>query len=209
MDLCSGSKDLTVPSIMFMRFLHGTLLSSGKPPGMPPDSDFVRKISQHAAPNLDPGGIGALEDKATVLRVLGKLKKEGDHLPLSSSPTLISGSALWEEKNGRNGLPTHTFDIGDVKEESNNMTDISVDVSPTLSLLSSLDLYWKSQLLVDYSKDLHTCMILDDQLHEEGYLVQGWAIYHHGRIFLSRYSSSRRSYYKEHTKSSVLAICIP
>ena len=30
MDLHIGSKDLTVPSIMFMRFLHGTLLSSGK-----------------------------------------------------------------------------------------------------------------------------------------------------------------------------------
>ena len=68
------------------------------------------------------------------------------------------------------------------------MKYISVDTSLTLPLLGGLDPYWKSQLLVDYSKDLHTCMILDDQLHEEGYLVQGGVIYHHGRIFLSRAS---------------------
>ena len=68
------------------------------------------------------------------------------------------------------------------------MTDTFVDASSTLSLLSSVDMYWKSQLLVDYSKDLHTCMILDDQLHEESYLVQGGVIYHYGRIFLSRAS---------------------
>ena len=78
-------------------------------------------------------------------------------------------------------IPKHNFGIGDVKERINIMTDTSVDVSSTLSLLSSIDLYWKFQLLVDYSKDLHTCMILDDQRHEEGYLVQGGVIYHHGR----------------------------
>lgn len=188
MDLHSGSKDLTVPSIMFMRFLHGILLSSGKPLGRPPDSKFMGKISQIASPNLDPGGIGALEDKATVLGDLGKLKKEGDFLPLSSSPPFISGSALWEENNGRNGLPTHTFDIRYVKEESIKMTEIYVDASSMVSFLNSLDLYWKSQFLVDYFKDLYTCMILDDQLHEEGYLVHEGVIYNHGRIFLFRSS---------------------
>ena len=85
------------------------------------------------------------------------------------------------------------------------MTNISIDASSALSLLSSLDLYWKSQLLVDYSKDLHTCMILDDQLHEEGYLVQGGFIYHHGRIFCLEPLSSRRSCYKELMKSFVSA----
>ena len=93
---------------------------------------------------------------------MGKLKEEGNLLPLSSSPTLISGSALWEEKNGRINLPTHTFGMRDVEERINNMADVLVDASSVLSLLSSVDLYWKSQLLLDYSKDLHTCMILDD-----------------------------------------------
>ena len=45
MDLCSGSKGLTVPSIVLMRLLHGTLLFSGKPPGRPHDSYFVRDVS--------------------------------------------------------------------------------------------------------------------------------------------------------------------
>ena len=72
------------------------------------------------------------------------------------------------------------------------MTDILFDTSSVLSFLGSLDPYWKSQLLVDYSKDIHTCMILDDQLHEGGYLVQGGVIYHHGRIFLSRVSKPKK-----------------
>ena len=67
------------------------------------------------------------------------------------------------------------------------MTYIFFDRSSTLSLWE-VDPYWKSQLLVDYSKDLYTCMILDDQLHEEGYSVQEGVIYYHGRIFLSRAS---------------------
>ena len=83
MDLRSGSKDLTVPSLMFMRFLHGTILSSGKPHGRPLDSDLVGNTPQCAAPNSDPGGIGAKKEKATVLGGLGQLKKEGNLLPLS------------------------------------------------------------------------------------------------------------------------------
>ena len=96
---------------MFMRLLHGTLLSSGKPPRRPPDSDLVGDISQHDAPSIDLGGIGALEDNDKVLEVLGRLKEEGDLLPISSSPTLISDFVVWEEKNGRNDIPTHIFGI--------------------------------------------------------------------------------------------------
>ena len=40
--------------------------------------------------------------------------------------------------------------------------------------------------MVDYSKDIFTCMILDNELHEEGYLVKDEVIYYDGRIFLSR-----------------------
>jgi len=67
------------------------------------------------------------------------------------------------------------------------MTNVLYDRSSTLSLWRT-DPYWKSQLLVDYSKDLFTCMILDDQLLEEGYSVKDQVIYYHGRIFLSRSS---------------------
>ena len=78
--------------------------------------------------------------------------------------------------------------MGDIKEESSHMIDVLYDISSTLSLWE-IDPYWKSQLLVDYSKDLHTCMILDDQIHEEGYSVQEGVIYYHGRIFFSRSSN--------------------
>ena len=82
----------------------------------------------------------------------------------------------------------HTYGMGDAKEKIKNMTDILVDVSSALSLLSSVNLYWKYQLLLENSKDLHTCMVLDDMLQEEDYLVQGGIVYHHGRVFLSRAS---------------------
>ena len=93
-----------------------------------------------------------------------------------------------EEKNGRHDLPTYTFDMGNVKEERNNMANISYETLSALSLLGTLDPYWKSQLLVEYSKDLHTCMILDDLLHDDRYTILDGVIYYHGRIFLSRAS---------------------
>ena len=54
-----------------------------------------------------------------------------------------------EDKHGRNDLPTCTFDMGDVKEKNNHMTDILFVRSSMLSLWE-IDPYWKSQLLVDY-----------------------------------------------------------
>ena len=50
---------------------------------------FVGDVSQHDNPSIDLGGMGGLEDHVTMLRVLGRLKEEGDILPTSSSPTLI------------------------------------------------------------------------------------------------------------------------
>ena len=45
---------------------------------------------------------------------------------------------------------------------------------------------------MEYSKDLFACMILDDQLHEEGYSVRDGVIYYHSRIFLSRASKLKQ-----------------
>ena len=61
-----------------------------------------------------------------------------------------------------------------------------------LPLLSNVDLYWKSQLLVEYSKYLHTGMILYGMHQEEGYLVQGGVIYYHGKVFLDRASKLKQ-----------------
>ena len=64
------------------------------------------------------------------------------------------------------------------------MTDVLYDRSSVLSLWR-IDPYWNSQLLVEYSKDIFSCMILDDQLHEDGYSIRDGVIYYHGSIFLS------------------------
>ena len=69
------------------------------------------------------------------------------------------------------------------------MTGASIQISTGMSLLGSLDPYCKSHQLVDYSKDIFTCIILDDQLQEEVYSVQDKFIYYHGRISLSRASN--------------------
>ena len=53
------------------------------------------------------------------------------------------------------------FGMGHVKVAGNSMRRASHAKSPTLSL-RRIDPYWGSQLLVEYSKDLGACMILDD-----------------------------------------------
>ena len=47
---------------MLMRMLQETFLPHGKPLGMSLYFDLVGEASQSAAPNLDPGRIGAIED---------------------------------------------------------------------------------------------------------------------------------------------------
>ena len=42
--------------------------------------------------------------------------------------------------------------------------------------------------MVEYSKDLGACMILDDPDGDERYMVDDVVIYSYGKIFLNRYS---------------------
>ena len=138
--------------------------------------------------------MGTLGELDTVLGVLGRLKERRRILSTSSLPTLISDSALWQKQQGKdNSLPTCIFGMGDVKEEENHMTYVPHDSSSAL-LLWKIDPYWNSQLLVEYSKDIFSCMILDDQLHEEGYSVRDGVIYYHGRIFSSRDSKLKEKF---------------
>ena len=46
--------------------------------------------------------------------------------------------------------------------------------------------------MVDYSKDLGACMILDDPEGDDGYLVDDVVIYYYGRIFLTRVSKIKK-----------------
>ena len=80
------------------------------------------------------------------------------------------------------------FGMGDVKVAGSSMRRASHDRSPALSL-RRIDPYWRSQLLVEYSKDLGACMILDDPDGDDRYMVDIVVIYLHGRVFLTRASS--------------------
>ena len=66
------------------------------------------------------------------------------------------------------------------------MTGAAFQISTTLSLLGSLDPYWDSQLLMEYSKDLFTCKVLDGKVMDGRYKVVEGVIYSHDQIYLAR-----------------------
>ena len=72
----------------------------------------------------------------------------------------------------------------DVKGEDSSMWGASHFRSSPLSL-RRIDPYWKSQLLVECSKDIGACMILDDPDGDDRYMVDDVVIYSHGRVFLT------------------------
>ena len=101
-----------------------------------------------------------------------------DILPLSS-PFLDSREVRSLEND---------FGMRDVKVARNSMRRASYARSPALSL-GRIDPYWRSQLLVEYSKDLGACMILDDPDGDDRFMVDDMVIYSYGRVFLTRASS--------------------
>ena len=68
------------------------------------------------------------------------------------------------------------------------MTKASFQISTMLSMLGSLEPYWESQLLMEYSKDLFTCKVLDGKVMDEEYQVVNGIIYVHNQIYLTKYS---------------------
>ena len=78
--------------------------------------------------------------------------------------------------------------MGDVKVAGSSRRRAPHCRSPALSL-RRIDPHWRSQLLVEYSKDLDACMILDDPGRDDRYTVEEVFIYSYGRIFLTRASS--------------------
>ena len=79
------------------------------------------------------------------------------------------------------------FGMRDVKGKDNNILRSSHGRSPVLSL-RRIDPYWRSQLLVEYSKDLGACMILDYPDRDDRYMVDDMVIYSYGKVFLTRAS---------------------
>ena len=90
-----------------------------------------------------------------------------------------------QQRWGKN-TPTCGFGIQHVKEEIYDVTGASFQISTTLTLLGSLDPYWESQLLVEYSKNLFTCKVLDGHVIGGRYRVVDGVIYFHDHIYLTR-----------------------
>ena len=88
--------------------------------------------------------------------------------------------------------PTCEFDIKHVKEESHHMKNASFHTSTALSILGSLDPYWESQLLMEYSKDLFTCKVLDGKAIYLEYKVVNGIIYVHDQIYLTKDSKLKK-----------------
>ena len=87
--------------------------------------------------------------------------------------------------NGHGRNLEDEFGMRDVMGKDSIMWGASHFKSSALSL-RRIDLYWRSQLLVEYSKDLGACMILDDPEGDYRYIVDDGVIYSYGRVFLSR-----------------------
>ena len=68
----------------------------------------------------------------------------------------------------------------------------------------SVDSYWKTQLLVEYSKDCFTCEILDGQVTDESYRVIDEVIYYRDQIFLTRDSKLKENLFNAAYDSPLL-----
>ena len=58
--------------------------------------------------------------------------------------------------------------------------------------LRRIDLDWRSQLLVEYSKDLDACMNIDEPGRDDEYIVEDVIIYSYGIIFLTKASELKK-----------------
>ena len=76
--------------------------------------------------------------------------------------------------------------------EDNSMWGASHFRSSALSL-GRIDPYWRSQLLVEYSKDLGACMIIYDPDGDDRYMVDDVVIYSYGRVFLNKASKLKEN----------------
>lgn len=80
----------------------------------------------------------------------------------------------------------YNFDIEYVKGKNNIVVD-------ALSrAISEISVDWRSQLLVEYSKNAHACQILDDILQDDRYKVMNYVIYYKNRIHLVPESKLKR-----------------
>ena len=89
-------------------------------------------------------------------------------------------------------IQAYDFDIEYVKGKSNVVVD-ALSRRPVALSLMSMDTDWKAQFLVEYSKYLFACEILDGQVADERYSVMDEVMYYWDWVFLARDSRLKKN----------------
>ena len=74
------------------------------------------------------------------------------------------------------------FDIEYVKGKNNVVAD-ALSQKPTICSLEQISTDWKTQLLVEYSKNMFSCEIMDGHIHNDRYRVVDDIIYYKDQIY--------------------------
>lgn len=85
-----------------------------------------------------------------------------------------------------NKIQAYDFDIEFVKGKKNVVAD-ALSRRPSIAALcsmSEISADWKSQLLVEYSKNEFVCEVVDGQVQDDRYVVIDVVIYYKDRIYL-------------------------
>ncbi|XP_057812846.2 uncharacterized protein LOC131026858 [Cryptomeria japonica] len=161
---------------------------------------FVRGFPQLAAPLTDLTKNGAFKWTKQAQGLFGRLKEVMSTclvlaLPDFSQPFVLecdaSGVGIRTKLNDRqqkwvSKIQAYDFDIEFVKGKNNTVVD-ALSRRPSLAALCSLSEIsadWKSQLLVEYSKDQHACEVMDGLVLDDKYSVVDDVIYYKSRVYL-------------------------
>jgi len=105
-------------------------------------------------------------------------------------------------------IQAYDFDIEYVKGKNNVAADALSRRPATLSLMS-LDTDWRARLLVEYSKDMFECEVLDGQVADDRYRVVDEIIYYKDRIFLTEGSQIMKKILMIHHWQDIMGLPKP